>query len=356
MNTAARRTPTKGRRFAKVGAALSAVIALSIAPITVANASTTEPLSLGETLSVTAAAAEQSDIPTFAPADQTVVNVGAGGTYSAFGGMLIRNTGTSVISGDVGVGPSENITGLETSDIGGTIHSGDAHATAGYIGFDAAYNQVEARAVDVNLTGDLSANTLDPGTYAAADLTVDRVTLIGDASSVFIFKVDNVLTFRPGALITLQGGVKPENVIWHSKGSIFIGATTYLAGVFLADDIIDTGAGAEVYGRLFARDGDLILNSTTINSVDAPTGTTPAIEPQDPATPAVPSAPADPAVPAGGNAVDAAAAPADSAVLASTGAEVAAPGIAAGLLIAFGGLLYLLGRRYRIARAAAHRA
>ncbi len=90
--------------------------------------------------------------------------LGASTTFAALGATTVTNTGATIITGDVGVAPGTAITGFPPGVItGGSIHAGDAPATAA--GADAAigYRRLARLAATTNLTNqDSVASLLTP--------------------------------------------------------------------------------------------------------------------------------------------------------------------------------------------------
>ena len=113
------------------------------------------------------------------------------GTAASFGvlaGSAVTNTGSSVISGNVGVSPNNVVTGFPPGTVvNGTIHAADAVALQAQVDDVAAFNSLSGRPITVNLTGqDLGGKTLIAGIYgfnSSAQLT-GTVTLDGKATLI----------------------------------------------------------------------------------------------------------------------------------------------------------------------------
>src|SRR4051794_33858643 len=64
-----------------------------------------------------------------AGAEAGIAPLGTSGNYAILGGSTVTNTGSSTLSGDVGVGAGTSVTGFPPGIVtGGTIHAGDAAA------------------------------------------------------------------------------------------------------------------------------------------------------------------------------------------------------------------------------------
>jgi hypothetical protein len=81
-------------------------------------------------------------ISTFAKSDSSV-NLGTAGSYAVLAGSTVTNTGSSVLTGNLGVWPGTAVTGFFPPGMvnGGTIHAGDAAAAQAQRDLTTAYNQ-----------------------------------------------------------------------------------------------------------------------------------------------------------------------------------------------------------------------
>src|SRR5437868_11910909 len=76
-----------------------------------------------------------------AGAEAGVVPLGTAGNFAVLGGSTVTNTGSSTISGDLGVGPGTSITGFPPGIVtGGTIHASDAAALQARADATGAFN------------------------------------------------------------------------------------------------------------------------------------------------------------------------------------------------------------------------
>ena len=79
----------------------------------------------------------------------------------------MTNTGSTTVTGDLGVSPGSAVTGFPPGlVIGGTIHAADAVALRPRTSVTTAYNALAASRATADLTGqDLGGLTLTPGVY-----------------------------------------------------------------------------------------------------------------------------------------------------------------------------------------------
>jgi hypothetical protein len=226
----------------------------------------------------------------------------------------------SVITGDVGLSPATGAgIGLLCSQVNGTIYSVDAAGplpcrvtdpvllTGAKNDLTAAYDDAAGRTPATEVPTELGGTTKTPGVYDSASttfgITAGAGPLIldaqGDPNGVFIFQMaadGTGLTVGPGSEVQLTGGAQACNVFWQLNTAT-IDTTAVFKGNILALNSITVNNGADIEGRLLARNGNVTLINDTITRSDcapAPAPPTPS-EPSAPSEP--PTATAPPAVP-----------------------------------------------------------
>jgi len=187
------------------------------------------------------------------------------------GGSTVTNTGTSVITGDLGVSPGSAVTGFPPGIVsGGTIHAADAVALQAQNDVTTAYNNLAAQTCTTDLTGqDLGGKTLTPGVYcfsSSAQLT-GTLTLnaLGNANAVFIFKMGSTLTTASNSVVVVSNGGSNCNVFWQVGSSATLGTGTTFSGNILALTSITMTTGARTFGRTLARNGAVTLDTNTVD-------------------------------------------------------------------------------------------
>ena len=201
---------------------------------------------------------------------QTAPSLGSAQSFAVLGGSTVTNTGTSVITGDLGVSPGSAVTGFPPGlVVSGTIHAADASALAAQGSAATAYNALVSQACSQDLTGqDLGGKTLTAGVYcfsSSAQLT-GTLTLNaqGNASAVFIFKIGSTLTTASGSSIVLINGASSCNTFFQVGSSATLGTTSSFAGSILALTSITATTGANVTGRTLARNGAVTLDTNAV--------------------------------------------------------------------------------------------
>ena len=199
----------------------------------------------------------------------TAPSLGLARTYAVLGASAVTSTGGTAIKGNLGVSsPGISPTGFPPGTITGKIHSGDASSAQAQAKVASAYNSLAAKTCTTSLTGqDLGGRTLTRGVYcftSSAQLT-GRLTLTGNASSVFIFKIASALNTASNSSIVMTGGSLPRNVYWQVGSSATLGSGTAFKGSILALTSISLGTGASLSGRALARNGAVTMEGNAIS-------------------------------------------------------------------------------------------
>lgn len=228
------------------------------------------------------------------PASAQDVPLGTAGNFGVLGGSAVTNTGSSVVTGSVGVYPSASITGFPPGTIfpgSGTMHAADAVALQAQSDLTTAYNDAAGRPGCTTIAGGLlgsgGATSLGPGVYCmdAAQLT-GALTLTG--SGTYVFQVGSSLTTASGSSIVLANGASACSVFWQVTSSATIGTGSSMAGTILALTSITLNTSASLSGSALARNGAVTLAGNDVALCGAVTGGSAATTITTQASPAVP--------------------------------------------------------------------
>lgn len=220
------------------------------------------------------------------------VLLGAAANYAVLAKTGISTVPTSVITGNVGVSPAARpyLTGwsliteptdtyftsaqvsypgqLHAADnVGGTTSSdlGTAVLNMGTAYTDAAGRTATSGATTNVGAGTLTSLTLTPGVYEwGSNVSIPtNLTLNGNATDVWIFKIAGTLTMAAAKNVILTGGALPQNIFWQVSGAVNVGTGTHFEGIILGQTSITFGNLTSINGRLLAQTA-VVLDATTV--------------------------------------------------------------------------------------------
>jgi hypothetical protein len=215
----------------------------------------------------------------------------AAGSYVILVKTAITNTGTSTITGNIGISPgaANDIRGFDlvplvpdattefstSTQVTGTIFASDyvsptpANLTAAVSSMVAAYTDAAGRPAGTLDLGDgtLSGDNLAPGTYTwnsfPSVVIKGDITLTGTATDVWIFQIPGTLGLASDRQVSLAGGALAQNVFWQVAGDVTIGTNAHFEGIILGQTSITMETGASITGRALAQSG-VTLDSNAI--------------------------------------------------------------------------------------------
>jgi len=222
----------------------------------------------------------------------TVINLGLAGNYVILAETGISTTGTTDVTGDMGISPyaASFITGF-----GLILPAGGAYSTSslvhgkvyapGYVAptpdnlttaitnmttaYTTAYGKDPTVLPNELLDGNLSGQTLYAGVYRwSSGVTITTGLTLnggGDPCATFIFQIAGDLVVANDAIITLQNGAHAKNIFWVVAGSkAALGTDVDFSGNILAKALISLNARSKVTGKLLSQtEVTLIANTVT---------------------------------------------------------------------------------------------
>ncbi len=202
----------------------------------------------------------------------TVPPLGTTSSFAVLAGTTVTNTGTTNITGDLGVSPGSAVTGAP--NVIGAIHQADAVSLQAQNDLTTAYNNLDTGQPCTNdITGvNLGGQTLVSGVYCSTSgvsltgtvpLTLNAQ---GNSAAVFIFKSVSTLITGPGSSVVMSNSGSGCNVFWKVGSSATLDTTTAFQGSILALTSITLNTGATMLpGRALARNGAVTMDSNTIS-------------------------------------------------------------------------------------------
>ena len=229
------------------------------------------------------------------------VDLGSAGNFAILAKSGITTTGTTSITGNIGVSPiaATAMTGFglimdptnqfsRSSLVVGKVYAANyasptpATLTTAVGNMQTAYTSAAGQSIpDATelYAGNLGGRTLAPGLYkwstgilipSSTTLTLDAK---GNAGAVWIFQVAGDFTMNAGSQILLKNGAKAENIYWQVGGptSVTIGPGAHVEGTILAQKAITMKSGASLHGRALAQTAVTLIANTIIQPVSSGT-------------------------------------------------------------------------------------
>jgi hypothetical protein len=197
------------------------------------------------------------------------VSLGSSGSYSLLAGTGVVNTGTTTLSGDLGLSPSGTVSGAPT--VAGSTNIKNDAAAAAQTDAVTAYNEINARAPHGPVVGNLGGQTFRAGIYhsAAALALTGTLTLDaeGNPNAVFIFQTDAALDTAASSNVVLINGASADNVYWQAEGAVGTGANSTFRGTILTAGAITLGDSTKLIGRALST-GTVTMATNTIRFVE----------------------------------------------------------------------------------------
>ena len=214
------------------------------------------------------------------------VDLGAAGNFVILSKAGISTTGTTKITGDIGVSPiaATAITGfglvLDTSGafsrstlVTGKVYAADyvvptpSKLTAAVGAMETAYRSAAGQTATVTElgAGNIGGLTLAPGVYKwGTGVTIPTdVTLAGGKDDVWIFQIAGTLNVSSAKKVILSSGAQAKNIFWQVAGATTLGTNSTFNGTILAKTNIALQTGAVLNGRALAQTA-VTLDANTV--------------------------------------------------------------------------------------------
>jgi hypothetical protein len=204
------------------------------------------------------------------------VQLGTAGSYAVLAGSTVTNTGSSVLTGYLGLSPGGggcSPTGFPPGHVLGTTNICNGAAAQAERDLTTAYDKAAGLTRSATLTGqDLGGKTLTSGVYFFASSAQLTGTLIleGKPGSQFVFQIGSTLTTASSSSVIFINSLtgKPStdaNIFWQVGSSATLGTGTTFEGNILANTSITLTTGASIgCGSALAMNGAVTLDNNVI--------------------------------------------------------------------------------------------
>ncbi len=241
--------------------------------VTSAASTTPSPTTVVNALTTTSSSTTSAQATNNVTLSVSECQTSAEGSFAVLAGSAVTNVGTSLIKGNLGVSPSNTVTGFPPGIVvSGTIVAGGAVAANAQQLLTVAYDTVMGLSSTQTVpSADIGGQSFFAGVYhlqSALQLT-GTVTLDGgnDPESIFVFQIGSSLTTASSSSVVLINGARACNVFWQVGSSAALGTFSSFKGNILALTSITINTGTTVEGRVLARNGAVTLDSNVIDNV-----------------------------------------------------------------------------------------
>ncbi len=192
--------------------------------------------------------------------------------FGVLGASTVTNTGSTTITGDLGVFSGTSITGRETIRLtpGSTEQRTNTIARQGQTDARTGFTTLNALPF-TSISGMTFGPSLTPGVFrfeSSAQLTGNLfLDFLGNPDALFVFQIPSTLITASGSSITTSIANAGRNVFFLVGSSATLGTTTAFRGSIIADQSITLNTGATIScGRAIALEGAVTLDGNTISN------------------------------------------------------------------------------------------
>jgi type VI secretion system secreted protein VgrG len=218
--------------------------------------------------------------------------LGSAGNFAVLGATPdVTNTGSTTLTGLLGVSPAASITGLGSITVNGApgatsadVHLGDAVATTAQSDAGIGYGILAGLSPSSTTAGvvDLTGQTLGVGVYNLGAALLNGVLTLnfaGASNQNIVFQIGSTLTTASGpagpgapgdASVVIEGANATDNVFWQVGSSVQIGTYTSFVGNIIALKTVAMQTGAtDACGSVISLTAAVTLDTNTISNTCA---------------------------------------------------------------------------------------
>jgi hypothetical protein len=214
--------------------------------------------------------------------------LGSAGNFAVLGATPdVTNTGSTTLTGLLGVSPAASITGAIGITVNGTnaatignpnVHAGDSVATTAQTDATIGYNILAGLSPSSTTAGvvDLTGDVLGVGVYKLGAAVLNGVLTLnfaGASNQNIVFQIGSTLTTASGpgiASVVIEGANATDNVFWQVGSSVQIGTYTSFVGNIIANTTVAMQTGAtDLCGSVISLTAAVTLDTNTISNTCA---------------------------------------------------------------------------------------
>lgn len=178
--------------------------------------------------------------------------LGAAASFSVLGATSVTNTGTTTLSGDVGVSPGTSITDGGVLNVGGATHNNDSTAIQAHSDVGTTHGNLMGQGATGSIGPALDALVLTTGVYDIGAGRLNGGVLTLNGPGVYIFRASS--DFTSSGSISLTNGARACDVYWDVDTLATINGSSFV-GTIIAGTGVHFGNGVSLNGRALARGG-----------------------------------------------------------------------------------------------------